>query len=95
MKRKYKKIEPERIQHIFDNLLVESTDSDAQEIILYLLPLDLYFGLKRNVGNHETPWRHSLSIFPSPEFALDMDRLDKILNTKQVRFFEKLAFQNI
>ena len=85
MKRKYKKIRLDKIQQILDDRLVDSTDSDAQEIILNLVPVDLHFGLKRNLGNSETPWRHSLSIFPSPEFARDMDRLDVILN-RQVRF---------
>ena len=91
MKRKYKKIARENILQILDDRLVDSTDSDAQqEIILSLVPVDIHFGLKRSDGNNETPWRHFLSIYPSPEFASDMNRLDQIKKSKNVRILKFL-----
>ena len=65
---------------------IPTIDSDAQDVILDLVPVDIHFGLKRNDGNTETPWRDSLTIYPSPEFVRDMNRLHEIRNTKQVRF---------
>ena len=52
------------------------------EIIITLVDLGQYFGLRKGEIMSENPLRHSLKIFPNEKFAHKMLRLEKLQNVR-------------
>lgn len=61
-----------------------SNESDG-EIVITLVSLTQYFGLKNCEGKVENPCDFSLAIFPSVEFYSDMVKLAELITNENVR----------
>lgn len=67
------------VSHLYEN------DSGDDEVIIELVPLSQYLGLKKCAGNVENPKDFSLQIFPSQDFGWDMRRLADLIANEDVR----------
>ena len=56
-----------------------------EEIMIELISLNQYFGLKEGEIMKENPGKFSLKIFPTEEFALKMQKLEKLQTARDVR----------
>ena len=60
-------------------------DSGDEEVIIELVPLSQYLGLKKCPENVENPHEFSLQIFPNQEFGWDMRKLSELIANEDVR----------
>ena len=66
-----------------------SNKSD-EEIVITLVSLTQYLGLKNCEGKVENPCDFSLAIFPSLEFYSDMVKLAELITNENVRLVKNI-----
>ena len=62
-----------------------NADSGDEEVIIKLVQMSQYFGLKKCPENVENPHEFGLQIFPSQEFGWDMRKLADLIANEDVR----------